>query len=153
MSTPTNIHQIPIPNKYEHIHPLKYHPQQCIYTNGSFIPPTKNIEGLIEGNATGSGVYSPNNNTRIAEKLPGYQNIQLRAKLNAIFIAIKNINSTQQDIHIFTYSLNNLYMIHKHIQHPTSQHHHTYNCITSLYSLFETFFCLKLICMDHNNMV
>ena len=59
MSTPTNIHQIPIPNKYEHIHPLKYHPQQCIYTNRSFIPPTKNIEGLIEGNATGSGVYSP----------------------------------------------------------------------------------------------
>jgi hypothetical protein len=69
---------ITIPAKYYHQHPLKYHPQQCIYTDGSFIPPSKIYEGQIEGNTARSGVYSPNNNTHISERLLGYQNI-LRA--------------------------------------------------------------------------
>ena len=75
------------------------------------------------GNTAGSGIYSPNNNIQISERLPGYQNI-LRAELNAILIAIKIIQITQRDTHIFTDSLNSIYLINNHIQHPTSQHHH-----------------------------
>ena len=116
----TNNHiTIPLPNTYTHMHPPKFPPQQCIYTGGSFIPPTKNSEGQIVGNTAGAGVYSPNNDTRIAKRLPGYQNI-LRAELYAIFLAIKNIKTTQTDTHIFTDSLNSIYLINNHIQHPTS---------------------------------
>ena len=124
-NTPTTktIPTITLPTKYYQYHPLKYHPQQCIYTDGSFIPPSKNSEGQIEGNTVGSGIYSPNNNTQISERLPGYQNI-LRAELNAILIAIKTIQTTQTDTHIFTDNLNSIYLINNHIQRPTSQHHH-----------------------------
>jgi hypothetical protein len=41
---------IPLLDKFKHTHPLKFHPQQCVYTDGSFILPTKNSEGQIEGN-------------------------------------------------------------------------------------------------------
>ena len=91
--------------------------------DGSFIPPTTNFEGQIIGNIAGSGVYSPHNKIQISERLPEYQNI-LRAELNAILIAIKTIQTTQIDTHIFTNSLNNIYLINNHILHPTSQHHH-----------------------------
>jgi ribonuclease HI len=117
----TNI--IPLPSTFTHTYPLKFHPQQCTYTDGSFIPPTINSEGHIEGNTAGSGVYSPNNNTKIAERLPGYQNI-LKAELNAILLAVKNIQLTKIDTHIFTDSLNSIYLINNHIHRPTSQHHH-----------------------------
>ena len=126
MTTPhttTSTLPLPLPPTYNHIHPLKFHPQHCIYTDGSFIPPSKNSEGQIVGNTAGSGVYNPNNNTQIAERLPSYPNI-LRAELNAILIAIKTIQNTQINTHIFTDSLNNIYLINNHIQHPTSQHHH-----------------------------
>ena len=91
--------------------------------DGTFTPPSKNSEGQIVGNTAGSGVYSPYRNTRILERLPGYPNI-LRAELNAILIAIKNTQNTQQDTYVFTNSLNDIYLINNHIQHPTSQHHH-----------------------------
>ena len=94
-----------------------------VYTDGSFIPPTKIFEGQIESNTAGAGVYNPNNITQILNRLPGYQNI-LRAELNAILTAIKNIQTTQIDTHPFTDILNNIYLINYHIQHPTSQHHH-----------------------------
>ena len=68
-------------------------------------------------------VFSAHNNIQIAERLPGYPNI-LRAELNAILIAIKTIQTTQRDTYIFTDSLNSIYLINNHIQHPTSQHHH-----------------------------
>ena len=38
--------------------------------------------------------------------------------------AIKTIETTRTDTHIFTDSLNNIYLINNHIQCPTSQHHH-----------------------------
>ena len=114
---------MPLPTKYHHQHPLKYHPQQCIYIDGSFIPPYKNPKGQIKGYTAGFGIYSPNKNIQISKRLPGYQNI-LRAELNAILIAIKTVQPTQMDTHIFTDSLNNIYLINNHIQHPTSQHHH-----------------------------
>ena len=87
---PKTIPHLNLPIKYYNQHHPKYRPQQCIYTDGSFIPPTKNSEGRIEGDIAGSRVYSPNQDIRIAERLPGYQNI-LRAELNVILIAIKTI--------------------------------------------------------------
>jgi hypothetical protein len=38
---PANYKTTPIPTKYYHTHALKFHPQHCIYTDGSFIPPIK----------------------------------------------------------------------------------------------------------------
>ena len=119
----TTIPQITLPDKYYHQHHHKYHPQQCIYTDGSFIPPTKNSEGQIVGDTAGFGEYNPNKNICIAEPLLRDQNI-LRAELNAILIAIQTIQTTQTNTHIYTDSLNNIYLISNHIQHPTSQHHH-----------------------------
>ena len=121
--TTKTITPMPLPTIYHHQSPLKYHPQQCIYTDGSFIPPSKNSERQIEGNTAGSGIYSPNKDIKKSERLPGYQNI-IRVELNAILIIIKTIQTTQTDTHIFTYSLNSIYLINNHIQHPTSQHHH-----------------------------
>jgi hypothetical protein len=43
-----SITPIPIPIEYDHIHPLKFHPQLSTYTNKSFIAPTKILEGQIE---------------------------------------------------------------------------------------------------------
>ena len=105
----------------------------------SFIPTTKNSEGHIEGNTTGSGVYSPNNNTQITERLPGYQNI-LRAKLNAILVAIKPIQTTQLDMHIFIESLNSIFLINNHIPHLTSQHNHPDKLLiaTSVHQIYWT---------------
>ena len=60
---------------------------------------------------------------KIAERLPGLQNI-LRAELNTILIAVHNTRQSTQDIHIFTDSLNSIYLIHNHIRHPSSQHNH-----------------------------
>ena len=94
-----------------------------IHSQVIYPPPSKKSEGQIEGNTAISGIYSPNNNTQISKSLLGYQNI-LRVELNAILIAIKNIQTTKTDIHIFSHNLNNIYLINNHIQHPTSQHHH-----------------------------
>ena len=71
---------------------------------------TKNAEGQTEGNTTRSRVYSPNNNIRIAEHLLSYQNM-LHIELNAILIAIKTIQTTQLDMHLFTDNLNNTIFI------------------------------------------
>ena len=116
---PINTSTTPLLAKYYHIHPLKYHPQQCVYMDGSFIPPTENAKGQIEGNTIGLGVYNPNNNIRKTKRLPGYQKI-LCIKLNGILYAIKTIQTTQLDMHIFTYNLNSIYLINNHIHHPTS---------------------------------
>ena len=75
------------------------------------------------GNISGLGVYSPANNLRIVERLPSLQNI-LKAKLNAILIAIQGTQHHTQDTHIFTNSLHSMYLIHNHIRHPSSQHSH-----------------------------
>lgn len=109
----------PLPIELFHNHILKFKTQQCIYTDGSFIPPYKNGKG----NTAGSGVYYPTHNLHITKRLPCLQNI-LRAELNAILIAIQGTQHHTQDTYIFTYSLNIVYLIHNHIRHPSSQHNH-----------------------------
>ena len=65
--TPKTIPPTTLSTRYYRQLPLKYHPQQCIYTYGSFTPPpSKNSEGQIEGNTAGSGIYSPNKNIHIS---------------------------------------------------------------------------------------
>jgi hypothetical protein len=75
------------------------------------------------GDTAGSGVYSPANNLRIAERLPSLQNI-LRVELYTILIAIQGAQHHMQDTQIFTNSLNSIYLIHNHMRHPSSQHNH-----------------------------
>jgi hypothetical protein len=86
-------------------------------------PPNKKLRRPNRGQHRRVRCIQPKNNTQIAKRLPGYQNI-LRAELYAILLAIKNIKTTQTDTYIFTDNLNNIYLINNHIQHPTSQHHH-----------------------------
>ena len=113
-------------------HPSPSFPPTTMHLHdGSFIPPTKNSEGQIEGNTNGSGVYSPNNNTQLLERLPCYRNI-LRAELNMVFIAIKTIQTTQLDMHIFKNNLHNIFLIDNHIKHPTSQHQHPNKLLTTI---------------------
>lgn len=72
--------QLAPPPKHTHVQPnpiarqipnntrptLKYNPLQCIYTYGSFNPPTKNAKGNIVGNIAKVGINNPNNNICIA---------------------------------------------------------------------------------------
>ena len=90
----------PLPIELYHTHPIKFKPQQCIYTDGSFIPLDEN--GI--GNTKGSGVYCPANNLQNAKRLPSLQNT-LKAELNAILIAIQKTQHYTQDTHIFIDSL------------------------------------------------
>ena len=55
----------------------------------------------------------------------------LKAELNAILTVIEIIQTTQLDTHIFTNSLNIIFLINNHIQHPTSQHHHPNKLLTT----------------------
>ena len=88
----------------------------------SIYPPPPQYENDM-GNTTGSGVYCPANNLRIAERLPSLQNI-LRAELTTLLIAIQGTQQHTQDTHIFTDNLNSIYLIHNYIRHPSSQHNH-----------------------------
>ena len=58
--------------------PLKYHPQFCYYTDGSFIPPKEITQGHWIREIAGYGIHNPFKNLKITERLPGLQNI-LRA--------------------------------------------------------------------------
>ena len=131
--SPLNILTTSLPTRYNHVHILKLHPQHHIYTYKSFIPPTKNFEGQMEGNTTRSRAYSLNNNTQLLERLPGYQNI-LKLELNAILIIIKTMQTIQLDMHIFIDNLNSIFLINNHIQQPTSQHHHLDKLLITTYT-------------------
>ena len=47
-----------------------------------------------------------------------------QSQINTILIAIQGTQHHTQDTHILTDSLNNIYLIHNHIRHPSSQHNH-----------------------------
>lgn len=84
---------------------LKYNPQQCIYTDISFMPLDENEVG----NTIGSWIYSPTHNLRITDRIPNLQNI-LRVELYAILIALNATHSHPQGVYILTYSLNSVYI-------------------------------------------
>ena len=110
----------PLPIELYNTHPLIFKPQQCIYIDGSFIPSDEN--GI--GNTTRSHVYWPANNLWIVERLLGLQKYILKAELDVILIAVQCAQHHTQDTHIFTNSLDSIYLLHNHIRHPSSQHNH-----------------------------
>ena len=107
---PQNDEMPPLPN-YENNKPLKFPPQYCYYTNGSFLPPQQ-IDDRWTREKTGYGVYNQYKNLEIAVRLPSLQNI-FRAELMAIHATLKIINEEypNEPAHIFTDRLNGLYVI------------------------------------------
>jgi hypothetical protein len=66
-----NDNKTPLLDSLYHPHPLKYNPQQRMYTYGSFIP----LDEHGHANIVGSRVFNPNNDLRIAKKFVGLSNI------------------------------------------------------------------------------
>ena len=105
--------------------PLKYQPQYCYYTDGSFIPPKKITQEHWKREKAGYGIYNPFKNLKIAERLPGLQNI-LRAELMAIHHTLRLLTTTypNEPAHIFTDCLNVLYLLNTQTKHPTLHNNH-----------------------------
>ena len=66
--------QIPLLPNYENNNSLKFPPQYCYYTDGSFLPPQQIGDRWIR-KKTGYGVYNQHKNLELAARLPGLQNI------------------------------------------------------------------------------
>ena len=94
----------PFPNILFSIHPLRFNPQQCVYTYGSLVPPSEHKVG----NIASLGVYNPTNNLHIAKRLFGLQNM-LRGELYAIFIAL----TTTPPIHTLSHKQSQHCLPHK----------------------------------------
>ena len=121
IQTPTNTWNI----NREQCLPLKFPPQYCYYTNGSFKPPKQTNNEQWRREKTGYGIYNPFKNLKIAERLPGLQNI-LRAEMMAIHHTLRLLTTTYQNepAHIFTDCLNVLYLLNTQIKHPTTYNSH-----------------------------
>ena len=119
------ITNIPLPTNHNICLPLKYQPQFCYYTDGSFIPPKAITQEHWRREKAGYGIYNPFKNLNIAERLPGLQNI-LRAELMAIHHTLRLLTTTYRNepAHIFTDCLNVLYLINTQTKHPTTHNSH-----------------------------
>ena len=113
----------PLPD-YETNKPLKFPPQYCYYTDGSFLPPQKTDDNWTREKA-GYGVYNLSKNIELAIRLAGLQNI-FRAELMAIYATLKIINEEypNEPAYIFTDCLNELYVIKTQIKHSTLHNNH-----------------------------
>ena len=116
----THATDIPIITNQDICLPLKYQPQLCYYTVGSFIPPKEITRGHWKREKEGYGIYNPFKNLTIAERLPGLQNI-LRAELMAIHHTLRLLTTTYRNepAHIFIDCLNVLYLLNTQTKHPT----------------------------------
>ena len=105
--------------------PLKYLPQFCYYTDGSFKLPKETSQGHWKREKAGYGIYNSTKNLKIAVRLPGLQNI-LRAKMMAIHHTLRLLTTTYRDepAHIFTYCLDVLYLLNTQIKHPILHNSH-----------------------------
>ena len=123
INLPQNGEIPPLPN-YEINKPLKFSPQYCYYTDGSFLPPQQ-IDDSWTREKVGYGVYNQSKNIELTVRLPGLQNI-FRAKLMAIHATLKIINGEypNEPTHIFTDCLNGLYIIKTQIKHLTLRNNH-----------------------------
>jgi ribonuclease HI len=111
----------------------KFPPQYCYYTDGLFTPPKKLSENIWKPARAGYGIRNPLLKTNISRRLIGLQNI-LRAEISAIYhtLLILNQEFSQEPAHIFTDSLNSLYLINTQIKHPTQQNNHPNKTILAL---------------------
>jgi ribonuclease HI len=111
----------------------KFPPQYCYYTDGSFTPPKKLSKNIWEPARAGYGIWNPILKINIARRLIGLQNI-LRAEISAIYQTLLTLNQEfpHEPAHIFTDSLNSLYLINTQIKHPTQQNNHLDKTILTL---------------------
>jgi ribonuclease HI len=118
------ISSLPLPTYATHF-PPKFQPKISYYTDGSFIPPKENNDGLWTSETAGYGIYNFTKNLAVSQRLPGLQNI-LRAELMVIHHAIKIIiqEYPHEPTYIFTDSLNSLYLLNTQLKHPTLHNNH-----------------------------
>jgi hypothetical protein len=116
---------IPLLPYYQHHHPPKFAPCYNYYTDGSFKPPKQRINGTWKPEIAGYGIYNPINHINISTRLPGLQNI-LRAELLAIHDTLQILLAQfpHEPAHIFTDSLNSIYLLLMQIKHPTCHTSH-----------------------------
>jgi ribonuclease HI len=107
------------------MHQLKFPRQYCYYTNGSFTPPKQQANGFWEPTQAGYGIWNPLLKINLPQRLIGLQNI-LRAEISAIHHTLQILTQEfpNEPAHIFTDSLNSLYLINTQIKHPTQQNNH-----------------------------
>ena len=108
--------------------PLEY----CYYTDGSFILPKQinKITWLPE--TVAYGIFNAHKQIEISKRLLGLYNI-LRAKLMALYNSIKLSLELYHNkpVHIFTESLNSLYLHNTQIRHPFLHTNHPNKIILS----------------------
>jgi ribonuclease HI len=107
------------------IYQPKYPQQYCYYTNGSFIPPKQQANGFWDPAQAGYGIWNPLLKINLPQRLIELQNI-LRAEISAIhhMLQILTQGFPNEPAHIFTNSLNSLYLINTQIKHPIQQNNH-----------------------------
>jgi ribonuclease HI len=112
-------HLIPPLPHYQHHPPPKFPPCYNYYTDGSFKPPKQRINGTWKPETAGYGIYNPIKHIHISARLLGLQNI-LRAELLAIHHTLQILLAQfpHEPAHIFTDSLNSIYLLLTQIKHP-----------------------------------
>jgi ribonuclease HI len=121
-TNPSNTLQLP---DFSHIHQPKFQDQYCYYTDGSFTLPKQQDNGFWAPAQAGYGIWNPLFKINLPQRLIGLQNI-LRAEISAIHHTLQILiqDFPNEPAHIFTDSLNSLYLINTQIKHPTQQNNH-----------------------------
>jgi ribonuclease HI len=135
--SPSN-HPPQLPN-FPQIHQPKFPQQYCYYTDGSFTPPKKQANGFWDPTQAGYGIWNPLLKINLPQRLIRLQNI-LRAEISTIHHTLQILTQEFPDelAHIFTDSLNSLYLINTQIKHPMQQNNHPdKTIITSIVKLLK----------------
>jgi hypothetical protein len=111
---------------YTNNHPLKFPPEYSYYTDGSFVPPKQQENGLWTQETSRYGIFNSIKNIEISKRLSGLQNI-LGVELTAIHhtLTLINTNYPAEPAYIFIDNLNSLFLLYTeiykstmHINHP-----------------------------------
>jgi hypothetical protein len=107
--SPSTVFQLP---DFPQTHQPKFLPQYYYYTDGSFTPPKQQANGTWDPTQAGYGIWNPLLKINLSQRLIGLQNI-LRAKISAIHHTLQILiqEFPNEPAHIFTDSLNSLYLI------------------------------------------
>jgi ribonuclease HI len=134
---PYSIHRsqnisLQLPNFSQNLY-QKFPPQYCYYTDDSFTLPKKLSKNIWELARARYGIWNPLLKINISRRLIGLPNI-LRAKISAIYhtLLILDQEFPHEPAHIFTDSLNSLYLINTQIKHPTQWNNHPDKTILAL---------------------
>ena len=129
--TPHKDNPPPLP-LYPNNLPYKFPIQYSYFIDGSFYPHVEISPGIWQAETASYDIYNAHKNLRISKRLPGLQNI-LRADLIAILETIIYNNSIcpHEPSHIFTDSLNSIYLIKLQIIHLSQHNNHLHKTILS----------------------